>query len=486
MSKKEKVEKLPDTPLGGIFYSDGGCRGAGFGGWGIHGYIYSDQAPKKGAGQATNLVTNLGYVEKSTVKDKTTVEEVKPLYYINSYGSYGYPITNNIAELEGATNSLEVALKYNLKLATVMTDSEMVVNGANSWLESWKKNNWVKSDGNPVANKQYWQALDNNLQKLKEAGTTVTVKWVKGHSTHLGNQLADKLATVAVMQAKESIAKTQIDTVPADGYWSTVVERNPFLSQRRAYFTTRVGSCVPGEYFLGDHGKDDDLIGKRSADGCFSYVKLKEPDLAIEMLRNRQTYLAKGLDIIVMARLDKLFEPSTYKDVFTYGESCFYCPSTKKLDMHYLDKDPITKELRPPRQAIRAVEALNVMKGLLLSWQSGLDKKIKQTDITSLIYDLDKDSNCKLKPEFIAGFTTLEVQAHYGTETIEKVEKLNLCMGVDLPERNTLKKLEKHNPKVILITWMESSNMFRHATIIKTQYDIGIWSGMCSNQKFVS
>src|ERR1035437_8092976 len=181
MATKVKIDKPVDVPHGAIIYSDGGCR-TNAGGYGIHGYIYSDQKPTKGSGNTSQYLTNSGYIPKIDVTDKGALEEVKPLHYINGYGSFRDPITNNIAELAGANTGLGYAVKNDLKYVTIITDSEMVVKGATSWLNTWKKNNWIKTDGLPVANKGWWEVLDNNLKLLKDKGTEVTFKWVKGHS----------------------------------------------------------------------------------------------------------------------------------------------------------------------------------------------------------------------------------------------------------------------------------------------------------------
>lgn len=482
MVTKVKAEKPLDTPVGAIMYTDGGSR-ANYGGYGIHGYTYSDQKPIKGSGNTTQYLTNLGYVPKVDVKDKTNLEEVKPLQYINSYSSFSLPTTNNVAELAGAINALNYAVDNDLKYTTIFTDSEMVVKGANSWISAWKKNDWIKSDGQPVANKTWWVALDNNLKTLKDKGTTVTFKWVKGHSTHLGNQLADKLATIGVLHAKDGKNQTQITVEKADGYWSNTVDKNPFITQKRIYFTTRPEGIVAGEYYLGDHGKDDDMLGKRTADGCYSYIVLNTPEPAIEMMRNKQVALAGCLDVIIMARLDKIFEANTYKDIMTYGDVCFYTPYKDKLDMYFVDSEPVTRELRPPRLAMRAIEQVNILKGIYQSFMTGKDTNLVETDITNLFYDVDNGH--KLKPEYVTGFTNIVADVFYNKDDVGAKDKIDLCLGVDLPERNYLKRMEKLNPVIKVLTWMESDKMFRYVTVIKAGEDSGIFGGMYSNSKYI-
>ncbi|KAG7163074.1 Ribonuclease H1-like [Homarus americanus] len=72
---------------------------------------------------------------------------------------------------------------------SIHTDSQFMINCMTSWLKNWKKKNWVKSDGEPVKNKEDLIALD-------AASEDLAVKWVhvKGHAGHEGNEIADKLA----------------------------------------------------------------------------------------------------------------------------------------------------------------------------------------------------------------------------------------------------------------------------------------------------
>lgn len=486
--KKDAVETTgsiiePVITKGLVLYCDGGARpNPGFGGWGMHGYLYSNEKPKKGSGNSSQYLIKDGYLDKSSVTDKTLVQEIKPISYINGYGSFTQHITNNIAELTSTANALEYANEKDIKDLTILTDSEQVVKGASDWLNVWKNNNWLKTDGNPVANKDNWLNLSNNLDKLISKGINVNFKWVQGHSTFLGNQLADKLATVGVLHSKDNKNINQIEETKADGYWSNTSDKNPLINLRSLYFSTRTESIIPGEYFLGNHGKDDELLGKRTADGCYGYVQLKTPEPVIELMRNKQCALACCLDVIIMARLDKLFEADIYKDMLNHGEVCLYAPSMNKLDLCYLDKEPVTKELRPPRLALRAVEAVNILKGITLAWQSDTDTTLTQTDVTDVFYETDEKGNLKLKSEFVVGFSTLPVEITYDKN---KKDKVDIVLGVDLPERNYLKRLEKMNPKVYVVTWMESDKMYRYATIVKTDDDIGCYCGFYSNQHFV-
>lgn len=95
--------------------------------------------------------------------------------------------TNNRMELRAAIEGLK-ALKEPC-VVTLTTDSVYVKNGITDWLHRWKKKGWKTAGRKPVKNADLWLELD-------EQNTRHQVKWhwVKGHSGHRENEIADQLA----------------------------------------------------------------------------------------------------------------------------------------------------------------------------------------------------------------------------------------------------------------------------------------------------
>ena len=90
-------------------------------------------------------------------------------------------------ELRAAIEGL-AALKRSSRV-TVTTDSQYVRQGITQWIEGWKRNQWRTSAKKPVKNQDLWQLLDELTSRHE-----VTWEWVKGHSGHPDNELADALA----------------------------------------------------------------------------------------------------------------------------------------------------------------------------------------------------------------------------------------------------------------------------------------------------
>ena len=95
--------------------------------------------------------------------------------------------TNNRMELTAAIEGLK-ALKRG-SLVTLTTDSKYVRNGITQWITNWKIKGWRTANKQQVKNQDLWQQLDE-LSQYHD----ITWHWVKGHSGHRENDLADVLA----------------------------------------------------------------------------------------------------------------------------------------------------------------------------------------------------------------------------------------------------------------------------------------------------
>ena len=102
------------------------------------------------------------------------------------YGGAGQT-TNNRMELQAAIEGLR-ALREPCHVV-LTTDSVYVKNGISSWLDGWKQKGWKTASKKPVKNVDLWQELDRENQRHQ-----VEWHWVKGHSGHRENEIADQLA----------------------------------------------------------------------------------------------------------------------------------------------------------------------------------------------------------------------------------------------------------------------------------------------------
>ncbi len=99
--------------------------------------------------------------------------------------------TNNRMELMAAIRALE-SLKRPCRVR-ITTDSQYVQKGITEWMVNWKRNGWKTAAKKPVKNADLWQRLDTAI-----SGHEIRWEWVRGHSGHPENELADELANKAI------------------------------------------------------------------------------------------------------------------------------------------------------------------------------------------------------------------------------------------------------------------------------------------------
>lgn len=104
--------------------------------------------------------------------------------------------TNNRMEMKAVIEALrdvdgwqQVGAEPQIQKITIVTDSQYVKNGIVTWLPAWKKRGWKKADGGEVKNQDLWQELDTLI-----GGKNIEWQWVRGHSGHEGNEIANELA----------------------------------------------------------------------------------------------------------------------------------------------------------------------------------------------------------------------------------------------------------------------------------------------------
>lgn len=99
--------------------------------------------------------------------------------------------TNNRMELIAAIEAL-TALKVPANV-DLTTDSQYLRKGITEWLPGWKTRGWKTAARKPVKNQDLWQRLDNLCRNHD-----INWHWIKGHSGHRENEIADDLANKAI------------------------------------------------------------------------------------------------------------------------------------------------------------------------------------------------------------------------------------------------------------------------------------------------
>lgn len=482
-------------PLKAIFYTDGGYRqNDAAGGWGVHGYTYVDEKPTKGTGNPKAIPTNNGYQGETTKGDPVTITA-----YIDGIGGVIDAISNNHTELEATTRALEWIHENGVTQSKIYTDSRYVVNGLTDWVNKWKTNGWKNSQGNPMdeRSKAMWMKASDLYETLKGKGTEVEVAWIKGHNGHFGNEMADHHASIGNVLGSKRDDYTQFLTTEPSGYWHRKTEYNRMLANGRWYFQTTDediktadGSTV---YYIGDHGSDDDLHGKSNSDTAMAVLYLKEPDPVLEKLRQQAIDLDKRkFGSVMIGRLDQILNPTVYAEIDQMGTR-FLDYRGRRKDILTAKKRQLVKEKNPPGLAWIAVDASNLLRKRLDSFLAG-EHNVIVTEITNLIYDEETKKSSvvkKVKKDITQNTSHITVDVRYSTKRVSEltgpddtsiaIKPVKLILGQDIAKRNALSNLGANDPKVFVITWRESDEAFRYATVLQCDLGVGIWAGIYSN-----
>ncbi len=485
---------------GAVIYTDGGCRPTNPGntGWGAHGYFYDDsEMSDKKVVAKHHLCTKYGYIHQNEVGQNPRAVLVNVVSYIEAYGSGEKMSSNNSAEMDAVCNMLELACNHNVKEIQILTDSEYVKRGIKEWRSSWEKNGYKRTDGGDIHNKEKWIEMFKLLDIMSERKVSMNIDWVKGHSDIYGNVIADRLATIGVAYTTDGIDKKEVNIISAKEYWKSIVDKHPFINHRRIYFNSQPNFNTPGHYYQADPGKNELLVGKKLPETCYSVVRLKEPDDIIETVKTKQYAVAGNINSVIMLKLDRLYSPDIYKCISEYGDKVL-SPNVKgNLSVYFLDRKPITVELNPVGLSLRAIEALSFLDDLLDQYNCIVNDPeclhsghISVTDITNIFYE--KQVVSKNNNEIVAN--KLKSTIHNGIQSM--VEKINipkygktisvpLLFGMDILDRNGLKRIENENPRINLLTWYESENCISYCVVIETDTGVGIWSNYYADHIFV-
>lgn len=498
------------TPTEGVLYTDGSCNAMnpgdpasrGWAGWGVHGFLYSTEKPKVGAGAKKGVPSKTGYDLKATGKGEITVT-----HYVDGFASVMGESTNNQAELMGALVALKVAQRKGLHKLLIRSDSKYVVDTATN-INRYRQNGFCKADGTEIANRATWLQVSEVLQKLEDADAKVSFMWVKAHNgkeSDPGNVLADRYARRGTLANREGKPINELEISDAKGYWKAEKAHHRMLSHPHMYFTTTgevVNRAASGHYIYrtGDIRTGEEFLGKKLPDASFSVVYLKDPEDVLERLYASFTELGRGtIQGLMTASLANIFTHHIYQSIMKYGNRLLIFNRQRQAIEHMdkaRDEDKegmlLGHEIRPTRMAYDAIQLLNNMEALLdafLKDREFTGSNIRSTRITDLLYERTespKKVTVKLKPEIPVGLKFLDVDVAYkavGNEDASK--KVRLTLGQDLPDRNTLGALAEDGVEVFVVTWPESSAAFRFAVIIQSGEDVGVWAGPYANLQLV-
>ncbi|CAG8928512.1 unnamed protein product [Penicillium salamii] len=130
-------------------------------------------------------------------------------------GSAGFPLekegptgqrhfqTSNRAQLRAVLAALRFR-RWNaegFKRMIIATDSEYVVKGMTEWTRGWVRKGWKTSNRQPVMNRDLWECILGEIERLDGLGLTVQFWWIAKED----NEEADRVAKAASLDRDRSI-----------------------------------------------------------------------------------------------------------------------------------------------------------------------------------------------------------------------------------------------------------------------------------------
>lgn len=116
-----------------------------------------------------------------------------------AYYMYARNTTSNRMELNAVIDAMELCWIY--EDAEILSDSQYVVEGLNSWMYNWAKRGWKN-----VKNEDLWK----RAYTIKLMHPCIKINWVRGHNGDRFNELADKYAVYARESKKSGRGKLKL------------------------------------------------------------------------------------------------------------------------------------------------------------------------------------------------------------------------------------------------------------------------------------
>lgn len=499
------MEELLEKQIA-VVYTDGSANpNPGYYGSGAHGYIYTIKNIGKKTSDKPNkyLLSTLGYLELTELakykeltsdeikeildkkdSDLTTIKnmlvnehryaEVIPDYYVNAYYSYSGIGTNNVAEVLAFINITNQLVNEDLNLTEIMikTDSTYLIHIFNTVL---KDDSWMNTVDTNV---DYWHQIRALVNMLKDKDITIKLIKVLGHSTAIGNNLADRMAFVARNNASLNNVSSNFKLTPGKKYWNSDADRHTFLKFKQLFFTNNLRETINEKFYSIMEYKKEEDVGKKSHEALFGLVILNEaPSLIEDTIKAYQTNL-NTLSIISTLDLNALYAQTTrhYHELYN---NYIYNFNKRNTTLMALGEIPIVYSIVPSGLANQALDRMMLLYDIIKEYRIKDSEKVTRTfiDVTDKFYLKEpKNKVTTLLPKDTANFSL--------TVTVNDIELfVPIELGKDCPSRNQFKQIEKDDVSVHLVIKQASEFAYNYYILVemKATNDIGVFCNFYGN-----
>ena len=481
-------------------------------GYGIQGYVFDNIVGKKGSGCQTDYLSDIGYFSKSQtaglpddddtddtaipVKASDDEDAVPPQVMVKEpLPSKANPKVQILNYVEIASGGQDIRTRYHCELLIMIevfnrlilaiekdpeintvilyTDTRMCLKIIQNQVEL--KENEYRRNGQTIQQKELTQVMLSLYNRLNEMLIGDNKKFKVTLS-------GDSVVNQGIIHAKAFASLAIFDTqnycdriVAPDGYWKNAAEPHPLTKNTYQFFRSNAARN-PGEMFMGG-GIDPYRIGHRAPDVTFSYIKLNTPIETVERIIEVINAEVEEDDRIMYFNMNEFSKPRNSKIMLGFPRP-FVKAHAWKLDYTIPPDSGVVYEKYPPGPAWRAFDELEGLKAIHEKFIGGeLPENYQSFDITEVFYALDEKKKLRLKPEHTAQAKDVDINVTFKGTPV----RIPVRLGIDAPFRNSLKKMEKNEPKLILICYEEEQGFLRYVTLMQTNEGSGVYAGPYSN-----
>lgn len=473
----EKLEGLEPNQVA-VVYGDGSANNnTGDYGAGCTGYVYSIENLGKKSGDVPSkyTITDIGYLENELLS-KHKYQTVTVDYYFEGIFGYSNVGSNNRGELLAfieSVNHLLDDLRFRLKKILFKSDSSYTLLVIESMLTK-PENEWRPK---LIANLDLINVVWEKINKLKELNIELDTMKVLGHSTSLGNNIADRLAFIA-----RSTKLNEFRVIEPSKHWTRKMELNPLLKFRQLFFINNHNICRETMYGIMDYNLKTEP-GKKTHEAIFGLILPKEKDLLIDKAINVYSEYYKTLSILSTIDLNQLYSRNNTYYYSLFGDKTLYI-NRKNNTLCGIDDIPLIKGIYPSGLGVQAFDKMESLYEVILEYRNSLVSKNKTIrkyiDITEMLFDTKSK-----KKQYVCTIPNSDQDIELDIEEFDKKFKIVLSFGKDTLSRNQFKAIERKFPKVVLVL-NRINNYIEYQTIIDLQDDdIAIYTNLYSCRVFL-
>lgn len=301
----------------------------------------------------------------------------------------------------------------------------------------------------------------------------------------------------------DGIHKVVIQTSTPQEFLKCTIERNDLMDMNYILFKINEKSnnkIVSAPYKVKDSAtnagknkkkeKSDIELGKKTNEVQFASIHLSDIDPQIIIVKDVLKKLLGSHSVICKVDLSVLYNKNIYPLLTMFGSDIAkVIHNRRETRLEVSDGTNIASVIKPQGIAFKVFERTDYLDFVLNEYlefkQSGTFPKHREfIDITDTFYETNEKGKNVLKPEYGSGLISVK----YNYLHKDKDIPIFIQLALDTISRNQMKRLEKKEPKIILVvTKMNEAHIEYHTIvdILEANNEISSYTTHSSNKVII-